>query len=443
MKTATSLLAALALLPQVASANGGSAGTYEAQTSGAMAGAHPGPLVEAALVQDDDVECLSERLAIALNGDQVAVQVDYVFVNRGATKTLRYAFPFALGQDETLVGSARKVTRRYGEPASYAITVDGKPVKAEQRAGALVPPEIPTPRIDDTTPSEAAPGTTKTRYRWDYRVSSITFPTGVERRVRVNYTTPYLVYMKRSELGHAMSPGEFSYILSTGGQWRGGTIGSLKIRVASEFTPLAQIQIDGLPFKRERTAWSFEATDFKPTTSSNLVVRRSELTLVELQPGEGVPENVVREIVGLLGAGWLTPPVGGKVPVRIELLVGEAADRGASEVRARVGGRFRLGLAFGQEAGAARLTRARVEVAFQEHEPEIFHATFAKVDPRDVTAAGGYRSIWFDADEAPTTITIIPVEVEPGAKGERRLRIDHIMLHQDISNYDAHVATPR
>jgi len=470
MRATLPLSVALLLLPGVASANGGSSGVGS-RTSNAMAGAHPGPLGETALVQEDDVECRSESLVITLNADHVAVQVDYLFFNHGPSKTLWYAFPFALGEQDALVDGVLSNTRQFGEPTSYALSVDGKPAASETRAGAPVPREIPVPRIEDNTdapeggmPGEE-PGPTRIlvpRYRWSYRVSAVEFPSSAERRLRVNYAVPYLVYEKKSELGAATSPGQFSYLLSTGGHWRGGTIGHLDVTVTSSVLPIGQIQIDGLPFKRERTGWHFEANQLKPTTEANLVVRRSEFARLQLEAGtpleaaKGMPRDVLGDRPTTAKGAWTSPPVGGPAPVRVELGVGERIDASSDGVgddapgrrspwgwRWQGNGRYRLRLALAEGKEMARLTRARVELTFGKREPEVFHATFKEADPRDVASSGGYRAIWFDAPETPATITIIPLEVVPGARGERRLRFTGIKLEQDVSNYDAYVQRPR
>lgn len=433
------LAAALAAaIPLTAPANGG-AGVYEERTSGAVAGAQPGALRETALVQEDDVECLSEHLTIKLTSADVRVQVEYVFVNRGKTKTLRYAFPFALGLHEATRGGRVVETRRLGEPATYELFVDGAPVGATVSPGGPVPQDIAVPRLADW-PYETSAEPTDPHYRWSYRVSDITFPAGLERRIRVTYVSPYLVYSMRStEYGTATSPGEVSYVLSTGGGWRGGTIGQLQVTVTGDGVPIAWIRPAGLPFKRDRSGWTFQARDFRPTTATNIVVQRSELARRELGLEWGLTGDILGDAPVPPGDAWVSPPVGGAEPVRIQVKVGEWAEPGAKLGGERWPGttRYRLRVAFAPGSVGARLTRARVALEFAERPTDVFHANFPEADPKDVAASGGYRAIWFDAPATPTSITLVPLEVVPGAKGDRRLRITGVKLEQDVSNHAA------
>jgi hypothetical protein len=489
MTTLRRRLAALFLLalPLAAAANGGSSGVSR-KTSNAMAGGDGGALSKTELVAEDDVECTSEDLSINL-GDEVRVQVDYVFVNRGATKTLAYAFPFALAERAFFVNGKQGETQRFGEPSSYSIEVNGKPEAAGKRSGGDVPTGIPVPAIVEGTvgawdpeDEEAAPAaaeqkpveriTEKLGYRWSYRVSQVEFPAGQPLKLRVRYQMPYLVYEQSGELGQARSPGEFSYLLSTGGGWRGRTIGKLRVSVVSSEGSPAQIRVQGLPFVRTRLGWGYEATDFKPGIEKNIVVRRSEFANIPLMSTEDELQPLVSatqksETGGRLCVGggaifrcpatrtgpasWTSPPVGGRKPVVIALFTKDPREADDSEQdgggwpssRPAETGRYRLRLAFATEKDVAQPSRVRVRLGFRAGREDLFRATFAVADPADLAWEHGWRSIWFDAKERPDSITLTLEDVVPGAKGSRSVEIKGIALEADVSNYTAYVPHAR
>lgn len=422
------LLLALAA-PAAARANGGPSRWAHARMDGAALPGDGGRLEATTIVRDEEIECASEVLTIALGEDHAAVEVEYVLVNHGAARRIEYAFPFAIAEQEVVADG--KTTRRVlGEPGRYSLQVNGRPVPAEQRPGLEVGPDLPVPAIDDnrdvpdvgewTAPEggrgELAGGAVRVenRYRFRYRVSPVDLPAGEPVRLAVRYTSPYLVYSKRNdETGSAQSPPAFSYLLSTGDGWRGGRIGRLTIRVKGTNETLPRYGIDGLPFTRKGNVATYEAQDVVPTPDMNLVIRRSDFAAVSVSVSPG------------------------KEPGAFELTPGPEAQR-RYELRQL---RFRLGVA--PPADAPPPTRALVVLTFGDGTRDAFQATFgaATATAAQPAAGAGRRHLYFDAGEVPRTIQLRLLDVDAAAAA--RLRKTSFVLEQDATNYQAWVPLPR
>lgn len=483
------LLLLLVVAPSLGLANGGS-GHIDSTTEGAMLSGDGRRVEKMTLVPEPDVECLSEVLTLTTNTRDVHVDVRYVFQNRGKTKRVAYAFPFALGfikehwsaptettapgeavtpsndvgrSDPEVAAAGRTETSILGEPVDYSIDVDGSAAEVTVEVGDAVPKDIPVPEIRDNRgePEPTMPGeperespTLSSGYLWSFRVSSIEFPAGKAVKVHVSYRAPYLVYSQRGELGSAVSPGSFSYLLSTGGGWRGGKIGRLRVVLRGGDLPLSRIRPEGLLFTQERGQVSFEATDFTPTPSSNILLQRSDWETIRVQV---TPREV------LSPGGWTFPAVDRSAPVTLvlEVLIGDKSsplERASPDESRTSLERFRIGLAEPSPVGAsARLKRVRVEYETKDDDRQVFYATFADVPEADVRATGGVRFIYFDeACARPDPFEPRPVDwrpfrflkltlldAYPSTRGDRRVRLEGVTLERDDSNYQASIPVPR
>jgi len=432
------VLAASLLAPALAAANGGVSGWVDEKTEGAVLPGDGAPLAATALAKDEHVECVSELLTIALRQGDAHVTVEYVLRNRGAPKRIEYGFPFAIGEQEVVVeGAAAQVTGPFGKPSDYALIVDGKAVAASWRPGLELPREIPVPAIED---NQGLRGRleyaqeklkVKSRYRWFYFVSPLDLPAAREVKLTVTYSSPYLVYRKvKEESGPETSPPSFSYLLSTGGGWRGGVIGKLRIVVREEGGTLPAAGIEGLPFVRKGEVATFEGRNVRPTTAMNLFIRTSEFKRVEMTADSDVPSV----IFGGSGAGspWVSPPVGGDAPAALQLsTLGSTYPYDAE----RSSLRHRLGIA--TPKGTAQPARVRVELGFADGRLDVFHATFKQASAHQIGASGGFRYVYFDAARQPITLRLEFQEVHPAADGDRRVRLSGITLEKDDTNYRA------
>ncbi|HOX42482.1 MAG TPA: hypothetical protein PK668_02740 [Myxococcota bacterium] len=255
------LLLGLSLAASPAAANGLS---LRADSPATNFGVGPGaPLDGARMAVEPDVACQTERLEIELRREEARVEVDYTYLNHGADKTLTYGFPFVLIRGR----SARGGDWLAGKPRRYSLEVDGREVESRFVLGGPVPEEV-APRwrarfvragfVEDW--KQAAPEDTR---RWGFFASELRFPAGRPVRVRVRYAVDTLV--TQDPLGRERV---FSYLLSTGGAWRGGRIGRLEVVLTARGVLLPELE----GFRRAGDSLVREQTDLAPRVADDLFI---------------------------------------------------------------------------------------------------------------------------------------------------------------------------
>jgi hypothetical protein len=437
-------------------------------TRGAIAPGEALLLLKGKPLERSDVECIAEDLTLVVRPTEVLVKAEYVLRSQPpAAKRLELAVPFALGQQEILLNEKKVELVTLGHPEGYGIWVDDEEYRfSELRAGPVpegvelppieggrLPPDFYLPERED---GSTLPIRFKSTYRWNHFVTPITFPDDKPVSVRVEFTAPYLSYVRETSRGDVSSPGSFRYLLSTGGNWRGGTVGRFHVSVKAEGIPLSQVDLSGLDFVPNDTGATFDATDFHAGPAGDLQVRLSEFERLRVECSE-VPPAVPFTILDRpqeVSRPWVAAAIRPDAPLEIHLDRKPGRDRkpdpgtkaDAAERRYRIG--FSI---VSHERQYPRLKRVRVALSFGRARsrstpppPRQFSASFADASDESIQANRGWHYLIFRSAEAPSAVRLSITDVYPGDRDDRRLRIDGLVLEQERSSGpgDDDVAAP-
>ncbi|GMV41573.1 MAG: hypothetical protein AMXMBFR64_32890 [Myxococcales bacterium] len=194
----------------------------------------------------DDVLLADEALRFTetlVDGKSVwEVEARYTFRNRGADVTLQVGFPIDDPMTETPGAQAVE---------GYAVTVDGAP--ATWRAFE------PAKEGDDASRAQAR------AFGYDrVHLTEVHFPGGGERTLTHTYRA------RASNNNYWMA--WHTYILKTGGHWKGGRIGHIVVTV-THARPVAydhhSASLRGGTWDAATRTWRWEASGWEPTTDLN------------------------------------------------------------------------------------------------------------------------------------------------------------------------------
>jgi hypothetical protein len=425
-------------------------------TRGALAPGQALLVLKGKALERSDVECIAEDLTLVVRPTDVVVKAEYVLRNQSpAAKRLELAVPFALGQQEILLNEKKVELVTLGHPEGYGIWVDDEEYRFSELRAGPVPDGVELPRIEggrlpsDFYLPEREDGTTlpirfKSSYRWNQFVTPITFPDDKPVSVRVEFTAPYLSYGRETSRGEVSSPGSFRYLLSTGGNWRGGTIGRFHVSVKAEGIPLSQIDLSGLDFVSNDTGATFDATDFHAGGSGDLLVRLSEFERLRVECSD-VPPAVPFTILDRpqeVSRPWVATAIRPDAPleIRLERKLGRDRKPDPGTKADAAERRYRIGFSVvSHEKQYPRLKRVRVALSFGRERsgtalpPRRFSASFEDATDEQVQANRGWRYLIFRSTEPPSTVRLSITDVYPGDKNDRRLRLDGLVLEQERS----------
>lgn len=237
IRRALPLFALLLAATPPASANDSVYGGCSGTMSGVSAGADCVP------VSQPDIALVDEKLSIRARLADASIVATYTFENTGSAATVTVGFPVDAPSEPEGEDDPPKAVPPLKQ---YVVTLDGKPLKHR----------IFYPHVNG---SDAAKGAARTfGYDAVYLVD-VPFKAGQKRVLEHRYST------RETFMGYAYAA--VRYILRTGANWRGGTIGRIAIAVTID-EPISRgclrSSLPGTTFDVATRTFVFNAEAWKP-----------------------------------------------------------------------------------------------------------------------------------------------------------------------------------
>jgi hypothetical protein len=220
-------------------------------------------------VNVENVEMVSEKLNIELQGKSALVSIVYELKNPGKAVTVEMGFPcsVAMKVDRDDNGKVIK-TPPLPQLEGFSLTADGAAVKSElMKDHAKLPGDAPENKVDEWYSERIVTG---------WQVVKVPFAAGQTRTVAVKYRNPYFSQVDSMSNKVDTSAPSMRYLFSAAGLWSGPIkSGEVTVRATGVDPDVVSLS-HAKRFKRTGNVWKWSFTDFEPTLQDDLEIIAGE-----------------------------------------------------------------------------------------------------------------------------------------------------------------------